>query len=297
MATTSPVKSLGFIGLGVMGRSMAGHLHDAGYALHVHTRTKATAEALHGRGAVWHDTPSSLAPLCDAIITIVGYPRDVEEVYFGKDNRSGLLHNAKPGAVLIDMTTSSPRLAQRIAKEASHGGLAAVDAPVSGGDVGARNATLSIMVGSDPDVFERVKPILGKLGTNIVLQGPPGSGQHTKMCNQIAIASNMLGVCEAMVYAERSGLDPRKVLSSIEKGAAGSWSLSNLAPRMLDGNFDPGFFVKHFIKDMTIALESAKEMGLELPGLSLARSRYEELVRAGGKDLGTHALFKLYSNV
>lgn len=245
-------------------------------------------------GAVWHDTPAQLAQACDVIITIVGYPKDVEEVYLGPD---GLVAHAKEGAYLIDMTTSSPQLARRIYEAASAKGLHALDAPVSGGDVGAREARLSIMVGGDREAAEAVYPLLSTMGTNIVHQGEAGAGQHTKMCNQIAIASNMMGVCEALAYAESAGLDPETVLKSIESGAAGSWSLSNLGPRMIAGNLEPGFYIKHFIKDMGIALESAKEMNLVTPGLSLAESLYRQLAEKGYEDKGTQALIKYYTGI
>jgi 3-hydroxyisobutyrate dehydrogenase len=286
-------ETIAFIGTGVMGRSMAGHLLAAGHPLNVYTRTRAKADSLVGQGAVWCDTVAAATRKSQIIITIVGFPADVESVYLGPE---GIVANANPGSLLIDMTTSSPDLAVRIADAAKAKGALALDAPVSGGDVGAREARLSIMVGGAPEAFERAKPALEKMGRNIVLQGPAGSGQHTKMCNQIAIASGMVAICEAMIYAKRSGLDPATVLKSIESGAAGSWSLSNLAPRFLQGNYDPGFFVKHFIKDMRIAVESAERMQLPLPGLAQARKLYEKLAAAGGEDFGTQALFKLYES-
>ncbi|MBD2869450.1 NAD(P)-dependent oxidoreductase [Paenibacillus arenilitoris] len=282
---------VGFIGTGVMGSSMAKHLQSGGCEVHLYTRTKAKAEPLLALGMIWHDEPGELASQCDAVISIVGYPQDVESLYLGE---GGIVDSAKPGAYLIDMTTSSPRLAQRIYEAASAKGLHALDAPVSGGDVGARNAALSIMAGGDRDAFEAVRPLLGLLGKNIVLQGGAGAGQHTKMVNQIAIASNMIGVCEALVYAKHAGLDLNGVLTSIESGAAGSWSLSNLAPRIIAGNFEPGFYVKHFIKDMGIALEAAKEMEIELPGLALAKGLYEKLAAAGLADKGTQALYQAW---
>ncbi|CAG7643636.1 2-hydroxy-3-oxopropionate reductase [Paenibacillus solanacearum] len=290
MTTKAQWTTIGFIGTGVMGKSMASHLQRAGYSLHVYSRTRSKAEELIENGAVWHDAPGTLAEACDAVITMVGYPQDVEEIYLGAD---GLVNRAQPGSFLIDMTTSSPALARRIAEAAAARGLHALDAPVSGGDVGAREARLSIMVGGELEAFEAALPLLQKLGTNIVHQGDAGAGQYTKMCNQIAIASNMIGVCEALVYAEQAGLDPSTVLKSIESGAAGSWSLSNLAPRIIGGNFAPGFYVKHFIKDMRIALDSAREMQLELPGLALAYSLYERLAAMGEADSGTQALYKV----
>ncbi|MBJ6361216.1 NAD(P)-dependent oxidoreductase [Paenibacillus sp. GCM10012307] len=291
MALTPENTAVGFIGIGVMGKSMASHIQKAGYKLHVYTRTAAKAEQLVQEGAEWHETPAKLAQVCDVVITMVGYPSDVEEIYLGTD---GLVAHAREGAYLIDMTTSSPQLAGRIYEACNANGLHGLDAPVSGGDIGAREAKLSIMVGGDQQDFEAVRPLLELMGRNIVLQGKAGAGQHTKMCNQIAIASNMVGVCEAVAYAESAGLDAGTVLKSIESGAAGSWSLSNLAPRIIAGNFEPGFYVKHFIKDMGIALEAAKEMGLNTPGLALAESLYKQLADKGYSDKGTQALIKYY---
>lgn len=290
MERTVQNTQIGFIGIGVMGQSMAGHLMRKGYKLHVYSRTKTKAEPLLAQGAEWHDSPASLARKSHVVITMVGYPQDVEEVYLGEQ---GVIRHAESGSLLIDMTTSSPSLAKRIEREARERGLLALDAPVSGGDVGAREARLSIMVGGTPEAYEEAAPVLGLMGTNIVHQGPAGSGQYTKMCNQIAIASNMMGICEALIYAEKAGLDPSTVLKSIESGAAGSWSLSNLAPRIIKGDFAPGFYVKHFIKDMQIALNSAEEMNLKLPGLQLARSLYEQLAQMGEENSGTQALFKV----
>lgn len=281
---------IGFIGTGVMGRGMVANLLKAGYHVNVYNRTKAKAEELVAQGAVWFDTVAELSKKSNIVITMVGYPKDVEEVYFSE---GGIINNTAQGTYLIDMTTSSPMLAKRIFEEAEQRSLYVLDAPVSGGDIGAREGRLSIMVGGEREVFEAMLPIFEAMGKNIVLQGSAGSGQHTKMCNQIAIASGMMGVCEAMAYAKKSGLDPITVLKSIETGAAGSWSLSNLAPRMIVGNFEPGFYVKHFIKDMKIAVDSAKEMGLELPGLELAKSLYEKLALLGEEDSGTQALYKL----
>lgn len=282
---------IGFIGTGVMGKSMARNLMKQGYRLHIYSRTKSKAEELIAEGAVWQPTPAEVARQANVVITMVGFPRDVEEVYLGED---GIIATARAGSYLIDMTTSSPMLAARIHKEANRNGLHALDAPVSGGDVGAREARLSIMVGGDRQAFDAVLPILETMGKNIVYQGAAGAGQHTKMCNQIAIASNMMGVCEALAYAESAGLDPKTVLGSIESGAAGSWSLSNLGPRIIAGNFEPGFYVKHFIKDMGIALESAEAMGLDTHGLRLAKSLYERLAASGGEDFGTQALYQIY---
>ncbi|MDM5201466.1 NAD(P)-dependent oxidoreductase [Fictibacillus enclensis] len=285
----SEKKTVGFVGTGVMGKSMAAHLLKAGHPVHIYTRTKEKAEDLIQQGAQWKNTVAEVAQTSQVVISMVGYPSDVEEVYFGE---KGILENAEEGTYLIDMTTSSPLLAQKIDARAKELNLHALDAPVSGGDVGAREARLSIMVGGEKEDFEAVLPVFELMGQNIVYQGKAGAGQHTKMCNQIAIASGMIGVCEAVIYAEKAGLDPNTVLKSIESGAAGSWSLSNLAPRIINGNFEPGFYVKHFIKDMKIALESAGEMGILTPGLQLAKDLYEELAEMGEENSGTHALYK-----
>jgi len=288
---TEQKPTVGFIGIGVMGRSMAGHLLDAGYSVHVYNRTQSKAQDLVDRGAQWQPSPGKVAAAADVIITIVGFPADVESVYLGED---GVLAQARSGSLAIDMTTSCPNLASRIAQEAAAKGIEVLDAPVSGGDIGAREARLSIMVGGSVSGFERALPLFEIMGKNIVHQGPAGSGQHTKMCNQIAIASGMMAISEAMAYAKKSGLQPETVLKSIESGAAGSWSLTNLAPRVLKGDYAPGFFVKHFIKDMKIAIESAQAMGLDLPGLQLAKKLYDQLASNGCEDDGTQALFKLY---
>lgn len=286
------IKKVGFIGTGVMGKSMSRNLMQAGFELAVYTRTKAKAEELIDAGAVWHDTPASLAANVDAVITMVGYPSDVREVYFGEN---GIIHHARPGTYVIDMTTSKPALAEEIHTEAKDKGIFALDAPVSGGDIGAQNGKLAIMVGGEADAFQAVLPVFEAMGENIILQGPAGFGQHTKLINQVTIASNMVGVCEAIAYAEHAGMDPSKVLQSITTGAAGSFSLSNLAPRMIKGDYDPGFYVKHFIKDMKLALEAAKEMGMTTPGLELSLSLYERLAENGDEDLGTQALIKLFT--
>ena len=285
------IRTVGFIGTGVMGRSMADHLMKAGYTLHVYNRTKEKAKSLMDSGAVWHDSPSSLSAACDAIITMVGYPKDVEETYFSP---AGILANAKKGSLVIDMTTSSPALAVKIASAAAVRGLLCLDAPVSGGDLGARNATLTIMCGGSQEAFAEAVPLFEKMGKTIKLQGPAGSGQNTKMANQIVIAGNLCGTCEAMTYSKKAGLNPSIVLESISSGSAGSWQLTNLAPKMIAGDFAPGFYVKHFVKDLGIALESAREMGLELPILGLANKLFTELSSSGRSELGTHALFLLY---
>ena len=283
--------SIAFIGTGVMGRSMAGHLLKAGHTLHVFNRTKAKAQPLLDAGAHWHDTAGATAAQADFVFTIVGFPADVEETYFGP---AGVIARARSGAVLVDMTTSSPLLAQRIATAAQAKGLVALDAPVSGGDVGAREARLVIMVGGEPAAFERTRPLLELMGKNIVRHGVAGAGQHCKMANQIAIASNMMAWCEAVAYAQKAGLDPARVIENIGGGAAGSWCLNNLGPRALRGDFAPGFYVKHFLKDMRIALESAEAMQLELPGLQQAKKLYDEVAARGWEDNGTQVLLRLY---
>lgn len=285
------METIGFIGTGVMGSSMAGHLLTAGHPLTVYNRTKSKAQPLLDRGAQWAETPGDVAAASDTLITIVGYPEDVRAIYLGEN---GIIQNAKADSLLIDMTTSSPALAREIFDAARGKGASALDAPVSGGDIGAREARLSIMVGGETAAFERAKPVFETIGKNIIYQGPAGSGQHAKMCNQVSIAAAMISISESMAYAKKSGLNPETVLESISSGAAGSWSLSNLAPRMLKGDFAPGFYVKHFIKDMRIALDSAEEMGLDLPGLKLAKSLYEKLAAGGGENDGTQALFRLY---
>ena len=283
--------AIGFVGLGVMGSSMAGHLLKAGYPLRVYTRTEAKAAALLGAGAVWRESPAALAHECKYVFTMVGYPKDVEEIYFGP---KGLIENARPGSYLVDCTTSRPDLAARISAAAAARGLAALDAPVSGGDVGARNAKLTVMVGGAEGDFEAVKGLLGVMGSTVIRQGGPGAGQHTKMANQIAIAANLAGAVEAITYAAAAGLDPRTVLASIGSGSAGSWQLNNMAPRMLDGDFAPGFYAKHLLKDLGIALDSARAMNLDLPLLGLAEKLFAKLCDAGYGDEGTQALYLMY---
>lgn len=294
MMQITPQKTrIGFIGLGVMGRSMAGHILDSGYALCVYNRTRSKADDLVARGAVWATSVADLAARSDVIVTIVGYPADVKEIFLGP---GGILENAAPGTLAIDMTTSDPALAAILYKKGQNKQIHVLDAPVSGGDLGARNATLSIMAGGDEPVFNTALPLLNVMGKNIVYQGNTGAGQHTKMANQIAIAAGMIGVCEALAYAGRAGLDPDTVLAGIGQGAAGSWSLNNLGPRMINQDFAPGFYVKHFVKDMTIAADSAKTLGLDTPGLNLAKKLYHRLAENGCENDGTQALFKLFQN-
>lgn len=284
-------KKIGFIGTGVMGASIVMHLLNAGHDVTIYTRTKSKAADLISAGAKWAETPAEASKEQEIIFTMVGYPKDVEEVYIGE---KGIFSAAKEGAIVIDMTTSEPTLAKKLYHEARERGLHSLDAPVSGGDIGAKNGTLSLMVGGDKDVFEKLYPIFELFGHNIVYQGVAGSGQHTKMCNQIAIASGMIGVCESMAYGLKAGLTMEEVLRSITAGAAGSWSLSNLAPRMLKGNLEPGFYIKHIIKDIKIALDEAERMNLQLPGLTLAKSMYDQLLAEGYGDNGTQALIKYY---
>ncbi|HTM55565.1 MAG TPA: NAD(P)-dependent oxidoreductase [Pirellulales bacterium] len=278
---------IGWIGTGVMGASMCGHLIGAGYSATVYNRTREKAQPLVERGARWADSPRAVAEASDVVFSIVGFPSDVRETMLGQQ---GALGGSRPGMILVDMTTSEPSLAVEIAKRAAEKNVHSVDAPVSGGDVGAREARLSIMIGGDKEVVAALQPCWQAMGKTIVHQGPAGAGQHTKMANQILIATNMIGVCESLLYSYRAGLDLNVVLESVSPGAAGSWSLSNLGPRIINGNFAPGFLVEHFIKDMGIALAESKRMGLSMPGLALANQLYVALAAQGhGRD-GTHAL-------
>jgi 3-hydroxyisobutyrate dehydrogenase len=295
MTVTPGNHAVGFVGLGIMGKSMARHLMAAGFTVSAYTRTKAKVEDLLSEGAHWKESPAAVAAESDVVITMVGYPHDVEEVYFGKDGDGGILSTAKPGAVLVDMTTSSPSLAQRIAEAAEAKGLKALDAPVSGGDVGAKNGTLAIMVGGDQGAFDHVLPLFEAMGKSIALLGPAGAGQHTKMVNQTVIAGTIMGVAEALVYAKKAGLDSKKVLEVIGGGAAGGFQLNVLGARMVDGDFDPGFFVHHFIKDLGIAETEAESLGLDARALKLAKSQFERLAQEpNGKELGTQGIFTLY---
>ena len=278
---------LGWIGTGVMGASMAGHLLDAGHAVTVFTRTRARAVDLLERGASWASSPAEVASASDVTFGIVGFPADVREVYLGED---GALAGAASGSILVDMTTSEPALAVEIHAAAAARGVGSIDAPVSGGDVGARKGSLSIMVGGDEADVDRVRPLFDLMGATVVHQGGPGAGQPTKMVNQILIATGMIGVCEALLYAQQAGLDVPTVLESVGGGAAGSWSLANYGPRMVAGDFEPGFFVDHFVKDMGIALAEAEAMQLSVPGLALAHQLYVALQAQGGGRQGTQAL-------
>lgn len=286
--TISPNQTrIGWIGTGVMGISMCGHIMSKGYGTTVYSRTRAKSQPLIDKGARWADSPRAVAAQSDVVFTMVGFPRDVREVYLGPD---GILAGVKPGSVIVDMTTTEPSLAKEVYAAAKTKGVHAVDAPVSGGDVGARNAALSIMVGGDKDVVDAIRPLFEALGKTIVHQGGAGAGQHAKMCNQIVIAGTMIGVCESLLYGYKAGLDLETMLSSISGGAAACWSLTNLAPRILKRNFDPGFFVEHFIKDMGIALDEAKRMNLSLPGLALVHQLYLAVQAQGHGKCGTQGL-------
>jgi 3-hydroxyisobutyrate dehydrogenase len=278
---------LGWIGLGVMGAPMCGHLLDAGFELTVHTRTAARAAALLARGARWADSPRAVAERSDVVFSMVGFPREVREAILGP---AGALAGLRPDSILVDMSTSAPSLAREIAAAAASRGVHAVDAPVSGGDVGARNATLAIMAGGDARIVEALGPIWQRLGKTCMHQGGPGAGQHTKLVNQTLIAGALIGVCEALLYAFRAGLDVERVLESVASGAAASWQLSNLAPRILRGDFAPGFFVEHFAKDMGLVLDEAERMQLALPGLALVRQLFVALQAQGHSRSGSQAL-------
>ncbi len=283
----SKTTKIGWIGTGVMGLSMSGRLLDEGYSLTVYNRTKSKARAVIDKGAVWADSPKEVAAQSDVIFSIVGFPNDVEQVYF---DESGILNGAKPGSILIDMTTTKPSLSEKIYNAAKANGISSIDAPVSGGDVGAKNGTLSIMIGGDKNAVDAVIPLFEIMGKNMIYEGKAGAGQHTKMCNQITIAGTMIGVCESLLYAHKAGLDLNVMLQAISGGAAGCWTLNNLAPRIVNRNFDPGFYVEHFIKDMEIALEEARNMNLALPGLALVHQLYKAVQAQGHGKKGTHAL-------
>jgi 3-hydroxyisobutyrate dehydrogenase len=278
---------IGWIGTGVMGASMCGHLLGRGFGVTVYSRTRQKAEPLVARGAVWADSARAVGDASDVVCTMVGFPADVRALYLGD---SGLATAARAGQILIDLSTSQPGLAREVAEAATARGAQAIDAPVSGGDVGAKEARLSIMIGGDAATVAALEPIWSAMGKTFVRQGDAGAGQHTKMVNQILIASGMIGVCEALLYAHKAGLDPERVLQSVGPGAAGSWSLTNYGPRILAGNFEPGFFVEHFVKDMAIALEEARRMQLVLPGLALAEQLYHSVQALGFGRKGTQAL-------
>lgn len=285
------MRNIGFIGLGIMGAAMAGHLINAGYRLSVYNRTKSKADTLVTRGAKYCDSPGACARGQDAVITMVGYPKDVEEIYLGTD---GILANLKEGAYIADMTTSSPALAERIYAEAKKRGIHALDAPVTGGDMGARNATLNILVGGDEEAFNAMQPVFAAMGKNIVYEGGAGNGQKTKAANQIAIAGTLAGACEAFAYARAAGLDVEKVFSSISGGAAASFQMSNMVRKALDGNFTPGFMIKHFVKDMAIGAETSREYGVSLPVLEQVLREARAIEERGGGADGTQSLLNYY---
>jgi 3-hydroxyisobutyrate dehydrogenase len=281
-------KKVGWIGTGIMGGPMAKHLVDAGYKLNVYNRTKEKAAELINMGCNWFDTPAEIAANSDVIVTIIGFPKDVEECYFGEQ---GIFDKIKPGTILIDMTTTKPSLAIKISDEASKAGAEFIDAPVSGGQVGAINGTLSIMIGGSKEVVDSVMPLFQAFGKNMIYQGKAGAGQHTKMCNQITIAGTMIGVCEGLVYGAKAGLDLNTMLESITKGAAGCWTLDVLAPKVVKGDYAPGFSVDNFVKDLTIVLEEAEAMKLSLPGVALVKQLYIILKAMGKGTSGTQALY------
>lgn len=285
------MKTIGFIGIGIMGKSMVRNLMKAGYELHIFARTRAKVEDVIAEGAVFHDTIGECVKERDAVITIVGFPKDVEEVYFDAGN---ILDSAKKGAYLIDMTTTSPMLAEKIYEEGSKKGFHVLDAPVTGGDTGAKAGTLSVLAGGEQEDFKVCVPLFEAMGTNINYQGKAGCGQHAKLANQIMIAGTLSGVCEALTYAKAKGLDLDTVVKSVATGAAGSRQLDLFAPKIMAGDFAPGFFMKHFIKDMTLALTEANRSGLCLEVLSQVLANYEELQAAGYGELGTQALMKYY---
>lgn len=283
--------AIAFIGTGVMGKSMAGHLLKAGHPLTIFTRTKEKASALLDQGAQWASSPAEASKSADAVLSIVGFPEDVRATYLGKH---GVLEAVKPDSLVIDLTTSSPSLAVEIYEAAKKKKVSSLDAPVSGGDVGAREATLSIMVGGEEDAFNRAKPIFDLMGKNVVYHGKAGSGQHTKLSNQIAIAGSMIGMCESLFYAKKVGLDLERMLATIQKGAAGSWSLNSLAPRILKHDFNPGFMIEHFVKDMELIMSECKSRDLKLQGLELVHKMYRELINKGYGKNGTQTLIKQF---
>jgi 3-hydroxyisobutyrate dehydrogenase len=293
MPVASPDNTrIGWVGTGIMGASMCSRLIDSGYEVTVFNRSKNKASSLIDKGAAWAESPAEVSASSDVTFAIVGMPDDVREVFLGP---SGILAGAKAGSVAVDMTTSTPSLAVEIFEAAKEKQIDAIDAPVSGGDVGARDGALSIMVGGELESFERVSPIFQAMGKTIVRQGSAGSGQHTKMVNQILVAAGIVGVSESLKYAESAGLDPATVLQSVGSGAAGSWGLTNLGPRIIKGDFNPGFYVDHFVKDLGIALAECNRLNLKLPGLELADRLYRQLQKSGHGTLGIHALYLLAS--
>jgi 3-hydroxyisobutyrate dehydrogenase len=288
------IKNIGWIGTGVMGRSMCLHLIEGGYKAYLYNRTKSKAKDLLDAGATWCSSPAEVARASDCVFTIVGYPADVEQVIL---EEGGVLEGLKSGSILVEMTTSEPTLAKRIFEEGKGRSVSVLDAPVSGGDVGARSGKLAIMVGGDRKTFDAVMPLFKLMGENIAYMGPAGAGQHTKMCNQIHIATTMIGVVECLLYAYKAGVDLEEMIAVVGSGAAASWSLNNYGPRIAKGNFDPGFFIKHFVKDMDIALKEARRMKLSLPGLALAHQFYVSAMAMGLENMGTQSLYKLFERM
>ena len=284
-------KKIGFIGTGVMGASIVKHLLAADYSVTVYNRTKSKADELIRLGAKWADTPAEVTEKNELVFTIVGYPQDVEETYFGEN---GIFKTATENHILVDMTTSTPTLAQKLYEEGNKRGIKVLDAPVSGGDLGAKNGTLTVMVGGDESTYEKVKPFFDLFSAKVNLQGKAGSGQHTKMANQIMIAGTMTGMAELLVYANAANLDLEKVLDTVGGGSAQNWSLANYAPRILKEDYTAGFFVKHFIKDLKIALDEAEKMSLDLPATRQAKELYEDLAQNGFENDGTQAIIKLW---
>lgn len=282
---------IGFIGIGVMGQAMATHLLKAGNQLYVHNRTKSKADQLVQLGAVWCEDIKTIAQSADLIFTIIGVPADVKNVYLSEE---GLINHAKTNTILVDMTTSTPQIAKEIYAAGQIKGIQCLDAPVTGGDIGAKNGTLTIMVGGEEGTYKQILPILQLMGTTITYMGAAGNGQHTKMTNQIAIAGAVMGMVEALSYAQGASLDLNNVIKTVSSGSGGSWQLSNMAPRIVKGDFEPGFYIKHFIKDMKIASDESTNMDLDLPGLELVLSLYQECADKNSGNLGTQALYKLY---
>ena len=287
---TQQQKSIGWIGTGVMGESMCSYVMKLAKETFVYNRTKSKAQTLLDKGAVWCESPQEVAQKADIIFSIIGYPKDVEEVYLGEN---GLINSAKTGNILVDMTTSSPTLAREIYNKAKEKGISVLDAPVTGGDIGAKNGTLVIMVGGDKKVFEEVKPYFDEMGSVVSFMGEAGLGQHTKLANQIGIAGSIIGTCEALLYAAKAGVDLEQFIETIRGGSAGSWQLTNMGPRIVQENFEPGFYIKHFIKDMKLALDECEKMNLKLRGLELVYSIYEKLKNTPQENLGIQGLYKV----
>ncbi|WP_080146158.1 NAD(P)-dependent oxidoreductase [Marinilactibacillus piezotolerans] len=285
------METIGFIGTGVMGASIVKHLLSSGYKVNVYNRTKSKTDELVDLGAVWKETPKSVAEASELIFTMVGFPEDVKEVYYGEN---GIFNGVQPDSILVDLTTSKPSLAEEIYQTAKEKGVSSLDAPVSGGDLGARNGTVTTMVGGDEAAFEKVKPVFMTFSGTLELQGPAGSGQHTKMANQIMIAGTMTGLTELLVYAKAAGLNLEKVLKTVGGGSAANWSLQNYGPRILKEDYSAGFFVKHYIKDLGIALAEAEKLGIHLPATENAKRLYDQLKEDGHADDGTQALIKLW---